>query len=361
MKKLRLLVIDDSTLFRKIVRDVAAELPGVEIVGVAPDGKFGLEKIRQLSPDLCTLDVQMPIMDGLQLLEEIRRQNLNVGVIMLSSLTSRGAKETMHALNLGAFDFCVKPASANIDESLDYLRANLLPKIQAYHEKLNRGASTSRVDSQPVRPAVLTPSSFPKSTMKPMVLAVGVSTGGPAALSKFLPVLPSTFPLPIVIVQHMPPLFTKSLADDLARTCSLQVVEASDGLPVMRGKVYIAPGGKQMRVTGSQVAARIQITDDPAEKSCKPSVDYLFRSVASVYGAASIGLIMTGMGDDGLLGCRSLKERGATTIAQDESTCTVYGMSRQIVDNGLADAVLPLHELADYISNLARPGVLQCK
>lgn len=342
---LKCLVVDDSALYRKVVRDVLAAIPDVEVVGIAVDGEQALQKIEELRPDLVTLDLEMPRIDGIGVLRELSARGIDVPAIMVSAFTARGAKSTTTALGLGAFDFILKPTTSSLDESILQLRRDLVPKVRACRMRL-----ASRRQA-PTRPAP-TPRKMPPACkpgvplkgcrLKPEIIAIGVSTGGPQALTRLLPKLPANFPAPIVLVQHMPPMFTKSLADDLDRHCALKVSEAVHGQPIRRGEILIAPGGKHMRVTKLASGPVVQITDDPPERNCKPAVDYLFRSVAEHYGAKSLGVILTGMGDDGTLGAKELKKAGATIITQGEASCVVYGMPKSIVDNHLADVVSPL-------------------
>lgn len=356
---MRVLVVDDSTVFRKVVRDALAEQPGVEVVGVAPDGRKAIEKIDQLKPDVVTLDVEMPELDGLGVLRELRLRSSSPSVIMLSSLTTTAASLTAQALRLGAFDFILKPNETSLERNIQRLRDELEPKLKLLSANTTAGA----VNAGPVEraaptkfvsktPEAATPAdrpAFPAGFARPRVIAIGVSTGGPAALHQLLPKLPSDFPVPIVIVQHMPPMFTKSLAEDLDRNCALSVREASDHDALRPGNVYIAPGGRQMQIVSGDTRPEVSITDDPPERSCRPSVDYLFRSVAHVYGPNVLAVILTGMGDDGAAGCRLLKRYGARVAAQDEASCVVYGMPRQVVEGGLADIVCPLQEMHDIM------------
>lgn len=365
---IRVLVVDDSVVYRKIVRDILLDLPGVEVVGTAANGKIALQKIEQLRPDLLTLDLEMPEMDGLEVLRQIKRAANDVGVIMLSGATTQGAKATMVALELGAFDFIPKPASGTLEEHIETLRHNLHTRIMAFactkqvHTILHSAALTSS------QPAAASPAykktEIPahiynaknRSTARPEVVAVGISTGGPPALIHMLPRLPADLGVPMLIVQHMPPVFTKSLADDLNRRCALTVSEANHGQQLMPGHVLIAPGGKQMKVAKEDERIIVQITDDPPENSCRPSVDYLFRSVTEIYQGNAIGVIMTGMGSDGTMGCREMKRHGAAIIAQDEASCVVFGMPKCPVEEGIADVVAPLDSIAVEIVRLIGKG-----
>ncbi|MEQ8846156.1 chemotaxis response regulator protein-glutamate methylesterase [Botrimarina sp.] len=345
----RCLVVDDSTLYRKIVRDVLNSLPDVEVVGAASDGQQAIERIDSLRPDLVTLDLEMPRLDGIGVLRELQRRRIDVAAIMVSAFTAAGARTTTEALRLGAFDFVLKPSTNSLDESVAQLRHDLGPKLRA-------AAWRKRTPSPAPQTAPRAPRPAPRLRLpglRPDVVAIAVSTGGPQALTQLLPRLPASFPTPVLVVQHMPPLFTKSLAEDLDRRCPLTVSEASQGQPVRRGEVLIAPGGKQMRVAKSAAGPVIQLTDDPPENNCRPAADFLFRSVASVYGAKSLGLVLTGMGDDGALGAEKMKQAGAVILAQDEASCVVYGMPRAVVDRGLADVVAPLGRLHEHLAAAA--------
>ncbi|MBN1491253.1 MAG: chemotaxis response regulator protein-glutamate methylesterase, partial [Phycisphaerae bacterium] len=331
---LRVLVVDDTVMYRKVISELLDELPGIEVVGAAANGKIALQKIELLHPDLLTLDLAMPEMDGLEVLRRLQDTNTSVGAIMLSAFTTEGADATVAALRLGAFDFVVKPTGRTIDESAQMLRAELRTKIETFAraQSIHRILADAVPSKPPLPPRTDVAERMQRLAMaphaKPTVVALGISTGGPQALTTMLPMLPADLAAGMLIVQHMPPMFTKSLAESLDEKCALHVCEAHDGQAVELGHVLIAPGGKQMRVERADDRVVARITDDPPENSCKPSVDYLFRSVANVYGASALGIIMTGMGSDGTLGCRLLKRRGATIVTQDEATCVVYGMPK---------------------------------
>jgi two-component system chemotaxis response regulator CheB len=356
---LRVLVVDDSALYRKVVRAVIEQLPNVEVIGHAQNGRLALDRIIADRPDVITLDLEMPELDGLGLLRELKERRINLAAIMISSLTAAGAQATSEALQLGAFDFVLKPTSHDSEANARQLRADLAPRIEAC--RTNRRGAARTAGARPsianrsapsLRVATLRPQ-FPSSVAAlqrtPEIIGIGVSTGGPVALNKLLPLLSPRTP-PMVIVQHMPPIFTKTLADDLNRRCQLEVVEGYNGMTVQRGRAILAPGGKQMRIVRDERRTYVQITDDPPERNCRPAVDFLFRSIAVEYGAKAWGAILTGMGDDGMLGCRAMKERGAAILAQDEASCVVYGMPRAVADAGLVDVVGPLEAIAAQIN-----------
>jgi two-component system, chemotaxis family, protein-glutamate methylesterase/glutaminase len=355
----RVLVVDDSMLFRKVVRDALAQEAGVEVVGWAADGRAALQKIDQLHPDAITLDLEMPDVDGLEVLRQLQKRPAPPGVIVVSALSDAGATMTAQALRLGAFDFVLKPNGANIDENRLRLEADLLPKIRLLAERRNL---TLHAEHSAAKCDLVFPSkkicTLPQKP--PEIVAIGISTGGPSALHTMLPKLPADLPVPVVIVQHMPAKFTRSLAEDLDRRSKVHVKEAEDGERLQPGTVYIAPGGRQMKIEAQLLCLKVRVTDDPPEKCCKPSVDYLFRSLADQIGARVLAVIMTGMGDDGTVGCKLLKQRGALVLAQDAASCVVYGMPRQVIESGLADMVRPLDGIAEAIEQAVCSRAAAC-
>ena len=347
----RLLVVDDSALYRQTISNVLRDAPDVSIIGVARDGKDALEKIERLDPDLLTLDVQMPGMDGIAVLREINRRRLRPKAIMVSSLTAEGAKVTTDALLEGAFDFILKPSGQDPEENRLRLRENLDEKIAAF--RAPDGATSPRERRlSPVQDAVA-PSTVPPTGCQAVI--IGVSTGGPAALKRVLPTLPATLPVPVLVVQHMPSQFTQALAHRLDEICALEVTEARNGSEVRAGRVLGAPGGRQMKLTRPAHRVLAKLTNDPPENGCRPSVDYLLRSAGRVFQGEALSVIMTGMGRDGLEGCRALKARGGRVFAQHPFGCVVYGMPKAIIDNDIADRVLPLSRIGPAIvSHLER-------
>lgn len=370
-KNLRILVVDDTIVYRKAVSDIIEEIPGVELAGVAHNGKIALSKIQTLKPDILTLDIEMPEMNGIEVLMELQKSHPGIGVIMLSTLTSEGSDMTMRALELGAFDFILKPQSKNQIEGKREIRAALEPILKAFAKSRYASSlisSKGRISgptslpssSVSTKPAVGTRIFKPLGTKptavrrgKSEIVAIGISTGGPNALNQMLPQLPGNLGVPVLIVQHMPPVFTKSLAASLDKKCVLTVKEAVNGENILPNVVYIAPGGKQMKLMAGTDGQnrRIKITDDPPENSCKPSVDYLFRSVADYYVGRTTAVIMTGMGSDGTLGLGVLKQKSAFIIGQDESSCIVYGMPKAPAELGYLDIVAPLGKIAEEIVN----------
>jgi two-component system chemotaxis response regulator CheB len=287
---------------------------------------------------------------------------------MLSAFTSEGAAATTEALRLGAFDFVLKPVSENLQVSADLLRQKLTERVTAFALSRNLALNATLRPIVEARPAVAASRIVAARTDEaPEVIVLGISTGGPEALNKVIPQLPANLAAPLLIVQHMPPMFTKSLADDLNNRSKLHVTEAVDGQLVRPGECVIAPGGKQMKIERSDLGPVVQITDDPPENSCRPAVDYLFRSAAHHYGSRTVGIVMTGMGNDGTLGCRLLKRKGALVIAQDKETCVVFGMPSTVIAEGLADRIVPLPEMAGAIasavagSEASASGAVRCR
>jgi two-component system chemotaxis response regulator CheB len=354
--RIRVLVVDDSVVIRRLVTHALEEDPALEVVGAAANGSIALARIQQLNPDVITLDIEMPEMDGLEALRRIRKEYPRLRVIMFSTLTERGAAVTLEALTLGADDYVTKAANiGSLDRSLANLRAELIPKIKQFFRMEPRPVPPTLPSQAPKSEPVKTPPA-PRRTSPPKVLAVGVSTGGPTALGTIIPQFPPSFSLPILIVQHMPPLFTRLLAERLQVSTKLKVEEASEGRPVEPGTVFIARGDYHMRVRKDGAKAVVSLDQSPPENSCRPAVDVLFQSVAEVYGEAAICAILTGMGQDGLRGVQTLKALGAYVIAQDENSSVVWGMPGAVVNAGLADCVVPLDGVVPEVLRQAGRG-----
>jgi two-component system, chemotaxis family, protein-glutamate methylesterase/glutaminase len=367
-KPLRVLIVDDTAVYRKVVTELLSELPDIEVVGTANNGKIAMSKIASLKPDILTLDIEMPEMNGLDVLSSIRSEGYDVGAIVLSTLTHKGGELTMQALELGAFDFITKPETKSIEESKMQIKNTLSSMLKAFSRRQeirhilerklsffkNEQDATAKENSQSI---VRRMNSLANKKMKNAeIVGIGVSTGGPKALSQMMPGIPGDINVPILIVQHMPPIFTQSLAKSLDAKCAIDVKEAVDGETIQPNVAFIAPGGKQMKiVAGMDGKDRIiRITDDPPENSCKPSVDYLFRSIAQHYVGRSAGVIMTGMGSDGYSGLSLMKRNGATIIAQDEASCIVYGMPKKAIDNRIVDVIAPLDQIASEICHTVK-------
>lgn len=351
MPKIRVLVVDDSVVIRRMVSDVLAGEPDIEVVGAAADGRIALQKINQVNPDILTLDIEMPVMDGLETLKQLRKTHPRLPVIMFSTLTERGASATLDALALGASDYVTKPANVgSAAAALDKIRAELIPKIRAYVPQAatspGRFSSITAAQKHQLPSPLLPPRPV---TSRIDVVAIGTSTGGPNALSDLVPLLPPNFPVPVVIVQHMPPIFTKFLADRLSAKSQIPVLEAVNYQKLLPGHAYIAPGDFHMMVERSKEGVRIRTQQEQPENSCRPAVDVLFRSVADVFRGDALAVIMTGMGQDGLRGCGRVREEGGQILAQDESSSVVWGMPGYVAHAGLADLILPLGLIASEI------------
>ncbi len=347
-KKTRLLITDDMVTYRIILSSIFRAFEEVEIVGTAKNGQEALEKIPECNPDIITLDIEMPVMDGLTALKLIKEKYPQIEVIMVSGANRKNADVTVRALESGAFDFIVKPDAASAEEARKELTDALKQHITAILEK--KAGGKPLLKGQPPASKKIQKSRLPVAVD---IIGIGVSTGGPNALGKLMSALSRELP-PILIVQHMPPIFTKSLADNLNKHTPLTVKEAEEGEIVMPGTAYIAPGGRHMLVRKKGTKLIIGLNDNPPENSCRPAVDVLFRSIAShALPNRILAVVLTGMGSDGFKGVQALKRKGAYCIAQDETSCVVYGMPRFIVENGLADEVLPLEKIAKRINEIA--------
>jgi two-component system chemotaxis response regulator CheB len=369
----RVLIVDDSAVLRKVLQTALDKHPGIRVVGAAANGREALRLVRTLRPHVMILDVEMPEMNGLETLDELRRQHLNPGVIMFSSFTSEGAATTLETLAKGAFDFVTKPTGpGTFAKTVALIKQDLVPKIEAYSRSIGSTQTektvhtTARALSKGVTRRDTNKTSAPvaftvieaqrpvgRPGLAPECVAIGISTGGPNALNEVIPKFPKTFPLPILLVQHMPPVFTSQLAERLNERSQLKVVEAKDGMPVEVGTVYIAPGDYHMEVEADVGQRLIRTNQSPRVNSCRPSVDVLFHSVAEVYGQRAIAVIMTGMGQDGLGGSRELKKKGALLVAQDKDSSVIWGMPRFVVEEGLADRIISLSEITPTVLELA--------
>lgn len=345
MPAIRVLVIDDSVVIRKVLCEALATDPAIEVVGSASDGTIGLTKIAILKPDLVTLDVEMPGMSGLETLVEIRKRHPKLPVIMFSTLTERGASITLDALALGASDYVAKPSNTgSLEETRARIERELIPKVKGLcpgKRERNTIPSVRRIISIQTRIDVV---------------AIGTSTGGPNALAEVLPKMPRDFPVPIVVVQHMPPLFTRLLAERLDKQSAVSIREGIPGAVLNPGEVWIAPGDLHMTVTREGKLVNLSMNRDSPENSCRPAVDPLFRSVAKAYGQHTLAVVLTGMGSDGVRGAQQVKEVGGRVIVQDEATSVVWGMPGQVAAAGLATGVFPLDGIAEAIERDAKFG-----
>jgi two-component system chemotaxis response regulator CheB len=352
MPKIRILVVDDSVVFRRLLSDELSRDPELEVAGTAANGRIALAKLGQLSPDLVILDIAMPEMDGLETLKELRKTYARLPVIMFSSLTERGAEATLDALALGATDYFTKPAdTGSLEGSLGVIREQMIPMIKVLCAPMRQRPAADRAGA-----GGLVAGKAPIGTGTVRVMAIGASTGGPNALSQIFTKLPADFPVPILIVQHMPPMFTRLLAERLSAQSPLRVQEATTGSLIKPGDAWIAPGDYHMIVARDGLNHRLLVHQDPPENSCRPSVDVLLRSVAQTFGADSLTVILTGMGQDGLRGCEAIRAAGGRVLAQDEATSVVWGMPGYVSASGLADRVLPLAMITPEIIQRVRSG-----
>jgi two-component system chemotaxis response regulator CheB len=347
MPTIRVLIVDDAVAARRWLTAALQAMPDVEVVGTAANGRIGLTKIERLDPDLVLLDVEMPEMDGLEALRAIREQRQELPVIMFSAHTERGAVATLDALTLGASDYVTKPSSLAEGAAEPEVVAELARKVRAVAGR--RGVAAEPSAELPRRTVKAT-----RSGARPRVVAIGASTGGPAALAAVLECLPAGFPLPVLVVQHMPALFTGLLATRLDARCRLPVAEAADGCAVRPGTVVLARGDVHLVVARRN--REVTVVDDhrPPRQSCRPSLDVLVESIVETYGGEALAVVLTGMGKDGLSGCRRLKEHGGTVLAQDAETSVVWGMPGYVAREGLADAVLPLAEIGPAVVRRGR-------
>ena len=373
MTKIRVMVVDDSVVVRRLVSDVLAGDPEIEVVATASNGKVALQRLEQTPCDLLTLDVEMPELDGIGTVIEVRKKYPKLPIIMFSTLTSRAAEATIDALSRGANDYVTKPDGvANVAAAREKIKGELVPKIKALTGVRTTGklpllrssaspAPRPTTSALPVhrtgvitlptpnRPITGVISVSPPRSSIVSAIAIGVSTGGPPALQTLIGALPASLPVPVFIVQHMPPTFTTMLADRLTRSSAVPVLEAAAGMKVESGKVYLAPGDYHLVVDRGPMGTFLRTNQDPPECSCRPSVDVLFRSVAAAYGANVLALVLTGMGSDGTRGAEYIRAAGGTVLAQDQATSVVWGMPGSVARAGLAASVLPIGDMAGEI------------
>jgi two-component system, chemotaxis family, protein-glutamate methylesterase/glutaminase len=358
MPGIRVLVVDDSVVVRKVLCEALTADSTIEIAGTAADGSIALSKIPILKPDLITLDVEMPGMSGLETLAEIRKLHPKLPVIMFSTLTERGAAITLDALALGASDYVAKPSNTgSVEQTRLRIQTELVPKVKGLCLSLHRGLRAG------IAPHV-GPEAKASSVARPGrtgvidIVAVGTSTGGPNALAEMLPGIPKAFPVPIVIVQHMPPLFTRLLAERLNKQCAIEIREGEEGAALKPGEAWIAPGDFHMTVVRTEGVTKLALQQEAPENSCRPAVDVLFRSVARLYGVSALGVVLTGMGSDGVKGSQTVKEFGGQVIVQDEASSVVWGMPGQVAGAGLAEGMYPLAGMAKEIDRRVKSGRL---
>ena len=378
MRKIRVLIVDDSVFSQNALTHCLSSDESIEVVGVASNGREALEMIGSLDPDILTLDVEMPEMDGLTTLRLLRKSRPTLPVIMCSALTERGATATLEALAEGATCYVTKPNQGHrLEENLDILKADLLPKIKALgpafwsQRRSARGGHSAAkfLRSHLAQPVQSTPQKSPQSPASRVsppphrppsligpaasridLVVIAASTGGPAALATILPRLPKDLPVPVAIVQHMPSIFTKLLAQRLSDQSPLPVQEALHGQPLKAGSIVLAPGGYHLRVTKNASGPIATLDQEAPNQFCRPSANCLFESAAFAFGENVLGVVLTGMGNDGTEGCRTIRSRGGQIVAQDEASSVIWGMPRTVVEQGLANSVLPLNEIAREIS-----------
>ncbi len=358
-KPIKVLIADDSAVIRRLLRETLVADPDLEVVKAVANGRSAVEYVKRDAPDVIVLDIEMPEMNGVEATREIRKFNSVIPIIIFSSLTTAGGRATLDALSAGANDCIAKPANCGrLELAIKQLESELIPAIK---EQVAVPATAS-VATQP------TPDEKPQADsgdrqampiLPPKLVVVGVSTGGPAALAVFLKQLPASFPVPILIVQHMPPTFTKLLAERLDKGCALSVAEATHNSIAQPGNVFIAPGSEHLRVAQSGRDIQLHLDDGQPENSCRPSVDVLFRSAAMAFGNRVVGVVLTGMGKDGLEGARNLRDAESHIIAQDEVSSVVWGMPGEVVRNGLANQELPLERIARVLTQIVSPTKAQ--
>jgi two-component system chemotaxis response regulator CheB len=357
MKKAKVLVVDDAMLIRRMVTDILAADPVIDVVGEAANGRIALQKIAQLSPDLVTLDVEMPEMNGLQTLKEIRKSHPRLPVIMFSAVTERGAADTLEALHYGASDYVTKPSgAAGRETAQSRIREDLVPKIKSLCRVASgtpaglKGAGAARAGT-----------AFTLRALGPAItadaVAISLSTGGPQALGQIVSKLPADFRAPVMVVPHMAQMFTRFFAERLAAQTPLRVVEAEDEQVVEAGVIYVAPADFHLTVYKAAGVATLSLDQSPALHAHRPSADVLLRSVAETYGARALGLVLTGMGRDGVTGCEDITTAGGRVIVQDEASSVVWETAGLVARAGLADAVLPLDAIAAELTRrTSRPA-----
>jgi two-component system chemotaxis response regulator CheB len=360
MPKIKVLIADDSVVIRKMLSDTMNQDPAIEVVGTAANGSICLKKIPLVKPDIISLDIEMPEMNGLEALEKIRAEWPDLPVIMFSTLTQSGATATLDALAKGATDYVTKPSTATgLDQGIERIKSELIIKIKALcSETVGLDIPNSLPKPKPavIQPEDLKRAQEQKALHRIDVVTIGVSTGGPNALADLMPAFPANFPVPIVIAQHMPPYFTKLLADRLNSKTELTVQECENGSVLQPGHVYIAPGDYHMVVEQHKDDVVALVNQEPQENFCRPSADVLFRSVAKAFGRNALAVVMTGMGHDGTNGCQHIQDRGGQVIVQDEATSVVWGMPGFVVKGRLADQILPLDQIADALIKKSLTG-----
>lgn len=360
MTRIKVLVVDDSVVVRRLVSDALSSDPRIEVVGVAADGRIAVQKAALLRPDAITMDVEMPVCDGIEAVRTLRADGVRVPIVMFSTLTDHGAAATLDALAAGADDYVTKPTDVrDLAEAMGRVRDELVPRIKALVEQRRRGAGTGRARAAAATDApvgraqpgevVLRPAPPPRPVR---AVVLGSSTGGPEALSTVLASFPGPLPVPVLVVQHMPPVFTRQLASRLDRLGPSTVVEVQQEEDLRPGVVYVAPGDRHVRVVRSAAGARTRLDDGPPVNWCRPSVDVLFRSAVEAYGGDVLAVVLTGMGSDGRDGAGAVADAGGTVLVQDAASSVVWGMPGAVATAGHAHRVLPLPDIGPTLARL---------
>lgn len=339
----RVLIVDDSLFFRNRLAEIIARDPQLEVIGTAQNGEQAITQVKRLRPDVITMDLEMPIMDGIQATRRIMA-DCPTPILMLSTWTSSGAQSTLDALEAGAVDFLPK--------QLEDIAADTAIAQQKICQRILTIATSSQVKHQPVQSHSLVRSQHKNLTDQYKIVAIGTSTGGPVALQKVLTQLPATFPYPIVVIQHMPATFTPSFASRLNDQCAMHIKQAEDGEQLLSGTAYLAPGGQQMLVKGTRNKLFIEIQHGQANQTYKPCIDLTFESINKTCPSETLAIILTGMGVDGREGCRALRQSGATIWSQDERSSTIYGMPMAIAKAGLADKIYNLDDIGHHLAEM---------
>jgi two-component system chemotaxis response regulator CheB len=358
MDKIRVFLVDDAAVVRRLVAHALNQDPALEVIGTAADGQMALARLPELRPDVVLLDLEMPVMDGLQTLVALRKTHPRLPVIMFSRFTQRGVEATVHALTLGADDYVPKPGDGtDVGRCIDEL---LIPKIKLLGRQ-NRDKETRRQgDGEKEKPLARSLSPSLPVPLSPCprveVVVIGASTGGPNALAEILPAFPADWAIPLVIVQHMPPGFTARLAERLTEKSRLRVREGVAGEPIAAAQGWVAPGDHHLLLRRESKAVRLALSQEPPVNSCRPAVDVLFPSAAAVYGLGVLAVILTGMGQDGLRGCECVRAAGGQVLVQDEPSSVVWSMPGAVARAGLADHILPLRQLGPEILRRVQQG-----
>lgn len=358
MEPIRVLIVDDSAPIRILLDEALSPDPAIDVVGSAANGELALLALRSQQPDVIILDLEMPVMDGMAFLAEVRRRAPRLPVIVFSSFSSHGAEVTLKALWAGASDYATKPRAAGIEQARAAVAAALLPRIKAIVGR-ERERSGGPHPARRARPSAIAPQGSPaadRARPRARVVAIAASTGGPRALAELLRQLPGDLPVPVLVVQHMPPMFTGYLAHGLSTQSALRISEAYPGARFEPGQVWIAPGDRHLVVRSAGRGLELALHQGPHENGCRPSADPLFRSVAETFGRSALAVVLTGMGQDGTLGARAIRDAGGSVFVQDEASSVIWGMPGSVVKAGLADRVLPLDALAAEIVALCDRG-----